>query len=77
MLESFPDRFLFGTDAVATTEEVNYRKCYEDYAPLWKALSPETSRKIRLDNYERLFDSSRNNIRAWERAMLPELVPAA
>jgi hypothetical protein len=78
MLERYPDRFLFGTDAVATIDEKNYRKCYEDYAPLWKALSPETSRKIRLDNYERLFDESRGNIRAWEKAELPSVVlPAA
>jgi predicted TIM-barrel fold metal-dependent hydrolase len=70
MLERYPDRFLFGTDAVATIDETNYRKCYEDYAPLWKALSPETSRKIRLGNYERLFDQSRHNIRTWEKAAL-------
>jgi hypothetical protein len=77
MLEAFPDRFLFGTDAVATTNETNYRKCYDDYAPLWSALTPETSRKIRLENYERLFNESRLNIRTWEQVRLAELASAA
>ena len=68
LLEQFPDRFLFGTDAVATPDQASYRKCFTDYQPLWDALTPETSRKLRLTNYERMFDQSRRNLRAWEKA---------
>ena len=41
-------------------------KVYLQYAPLWKLLDPDTSRKIRLTNYERLFDQARHSVRAWE-----------
>ena len=41
---------------------------YELYAPLWKALTPDASRKVRLGNYERIFDEGRRRVRAWERA---------
>jgi hypothetical protein len=78
LLEEFPDRFLFGTDAVATPDQANYRKCFTDYQPLWDALTLETSRKLRLTNYERMFDQSRRNLRAWEKANLLGIVkPAA
>jgi hypothetical protein len=36
--------------------------------PLWAKLSPEVSRKVRLGNYERLFDAARLSVRAWEKA---------
>jgi len=32
-------------------------------APLWKALSPETVRKLALENYERSFDDGRRELR--------------
>lgn len=31
-------------------------------------LPPETSEKVRKDNYERLFDEARRKVRAWEKA---------
>ena len=70
LLNRFPDRFLFGTDAVAPANEAAYRKCYERYEPLWKALEAETSRKVRLANYEKIFDRARQRVRAWEKAHL-------
>jgi hypothetical protein len=42
------------------------------YAPLWKALTPEASAKIRKGNYERLFDEARRRVRAWESANVPK-----
>ena len=41
---------------------------YNLYEPLWAKLSPEVSRKVRLGNYERLFDAARLSVRAWEKA---------
>jgi len=67
-IERHPDRFLFGTDEVAPKDQASYLKIYDTYAPLWQALSPKTSRQVRLGNYERLFDQARKNVRAWERA---------
>ncbi len=68
LMERFPDRFLFGTDEVAPKDQASYVRVYEMYDPLWKALTPETSEKVRLKNYARLFDKARRDVRAWERA---------
>jgi hypothetical protein len=66
LLNRYPDRFLFGSDEVAPTDQAAYTKVYHQYEPLWKVLDPETSRKVRLANYERLFDQARRSVRAWE-----------
>jgi hypothetical protein len=68
MMELFPDRFLFGTDEVAPKDQATYVRVYEMYDPLWRALTPATSEKIRLGNYARLFDRARRDVRTWERA---------
>lgn len=68
LLERHPTRALFGTDEVAPKDQASYLKIYDQYAPLWGALSPTTSRQVRLDNYERLFDQARKRVRAWEKA---------
>src|SRR5688572_27159003 len=67
LMNKYPDRFLFGTDVVAPPDQPFYLAVYNMYAPLWKALTPETSRKIRLGNYERLFDEARKKVRTWEK----------
>ena len=36
-------------------------------APLWPQLTPAASRKVRIGNYERLFDAARTRVRAWEK----------
>jgi predicted TIM-barrel fold metal-dependent hydrolase len=68
IFNKYPDRFLFGTDAVAPKEPIAYYGVYEMYAPLWRQLTPEASAKVRKGNYERLFDEARRRVRAWERA---------
>ena len=68
MLERHPDRVLFGTDEVAPKDQASYLKIYDQYAPLWAALSPKTSAQLRMGNYERLFDQGRKKVRAWEAA---------
>jgi predicted TIM-barrel fold metal-dependent hydrolase len=64
----YPDRFLFGTDEVASRDPKKHFQIFDDYTALWKLLTPEASEKIRLRNYERLFDESRLRVRAWEKA---------
>lgn len=61
-----PNRFLFGTDEVAPSDQTKYTKVYEMYKPLWDALSPQASENVRLRNYERLFDEARRRVRNWE-----------
>jgi hypothetical protein len=66
-----PDRFLFGTDIVAPRDAEHYFSVYQLYQPLWAALTPEASEKVRKTNYERIFDTARQRVRAWERANVP------
>ncbi len=68
MLKRYPDRVLLGTDEVAPSDQASYLKIYDTYQPLWQALPADVSRKIRLENYERLFDQARKRVRAWETA---------
>jgi len=68
MLNRYPDRFLFGTDNVAPADQAAQLRVYDLWDPIWKQLTPEASRKVRLENYERLFDAARVNVRAWEAA---------
>ena len=68
LINRFPDRFLFGTDAVAPVEALEYLNTYAWYAPLWAELTPEASAKVRVGNYERLFGAARTRVRAWEAA---------
>jgi hypothetical protein len=67
-INRYPDRFLFGTDEVAPPDQAKYTKVFYQYEPLWKALDPEASRKVRLGNYERLFNEARHKVRSWETA---------
>jgi len=68
LINRYPDRFLFGTDEVAPASQEKYLKIYVQYAPLWKALTPEASKKVQKANYERLFDEARRKVRNWEKA---------
>jgi predicted TIM-barrel fold metal-dependent hydrolase len=66
LINSHSDRFLFGTDAVAPKDAAAYLVTDNLYAPLWTALTPEARAKVRMGNYERLFDDARRKVRAWE-----------
>jgi predicted TIM-barrel fold metal-dependent hydrolase len=68
LINRHPDRFLFGSDEVAPTEQAKYLKVYDMYAPLFAKLTPEASEMVRKGNYERLFDEARRHVRAWEKA---------
>ena len=70
LINRYPDRFLFGTDEVAPTNQEQYLKIYSLYEPLWRMLTTVAAEKVRKDNYERLFGAARTRVRAWERANL-------
>jgi len=72
LINKYPDRFLFGTDEVAPTNQAGYLKVYTQYAPLFAQLTPAASEKVRKTNYERLFDEGRRKVRAWEKAHIKE-----
>jgi hypothetical protein len=66
LINRYPDRFLFGTDNVAPTDSASYFAVFDMYAPLWRALTPETSEKVRKGNFARLFDDAHVKVRSWE-----------
>src|SRR3954452_17913764 len=66
LLQQYPDRFLFGSDTVAPKSQVEYLKAYDAYGKLWDRLDAQTARKVKVQNYERLFDAARLRVRAWE-----------
>jgi predicted TIM-barrel fold metal-dependent hydrolase len=68
VINKYPDRWLFGTDEVAPTDQQKYLKIYDLYAPLLAKLTPEARQKLLKGNYERLFDEARRRVRAWEKA---------
>jgi len=68
ILKRYSDRFLFGTDEVAPADQESYLRVYEEYGPLWKVLPDDVSQKVRMGNYERLFDAANKKVRAWESA---------
>jgi len=68
LINRYPDRFLFGTDEVAPQDQQEYLKVYYQYAPLWRLLNKEASVKVRMGNYQRVFDAARLKVRLWEKA---------
>lgn len=70
LINHYPDRFLFGTDEVAPSNQEQYLRIYRLYDPLWRLLTRDASDKVRKRNYERLFGTARIRVRAWERANL-------
>lgn len=72
LINRYPDRFLFGTDEVAPDTQEKYLKVYRQYNPLWDLLTPDARRKVRKENYERVFDAARKKVRAWEAAHVHE-----
>jgi hypothetical protein len=68
LVNKFPDRFLFGTDEVAPSDQEKYLRVYNQYGPFWKLLNAEASEKVRKKNYERIFDEARRKVRSWEQA---------
>ncbi len=66
LIRKYPDRFLFGSDQAATSDFQLLRKSYDVWAPLWQELGPELTRRVAKENYARVFDQSRKNMRAWE-----------
>ena len=72
LINRHPDRFLFGSDEVAPSDQTAYLKVYRMYEPLFARLTPEASEKVRKGNYVRLFDEARRRVRAWEKTNIKE-----
>ena len=68
LIRKYPDRFLYGSDQGATADWEVVRKSYEVWNRLWQELGSALTSQISQENYIRIFDASRKNMRAWEKA---------
>jgi len=68
LIRKYPSRFLYGSDQGATSDWANVEMSYEVWAPLWKELGPDLTPQVAKENYIRIFDQSRKNMRTWEQA---------
>ncbi|HEY5920489.1 MAG TPA: amidohydrolase family protein [Kofleriaceae bacterium] len=68
VIRRYPDRFLFGTDEVGPTKQEDYLRVLRMYDPLWALLPDDVRDQVRVRNYERIFDTARVKVRAWEAA---------
>jgi len=66
LVKQYPDRFLFGSDAVAPKTQADYLKALNAYQRLWERLDAETASRVRSRNFERIFNAAREKVRAWE-----------
>jgi Amidohydrolase len=74
LINRHPDRFLFGTDEVAPSDQSQYLKVYKMYEPLFAQLTPSASEQLRKGNYLRLFDEARRRVRAWEKTNVTKII---
>jgi hypothetical protein len=68
LIRKYPNRFLYGSDQGATADWDLMKKNYDVWEPLWKEIGPALTRQVAKENYIRIFDESRSNMRAWETA---------
>jgi hypothetical protein len=68
LIRKYPDRFIYGSDQGGSADWGLVKKSYDAWDPLWKEIGPALTRQVARDNYIRIFDESRKNMRAWERA---------
>lgn len=71
ILVAFPDRFLFGSDALAPRSESEWAMTINTYEPLLEKLPTEVYNKILIENYERIVVGAREKVRAYETYCLP------
>jgi hypothetical protein len=66
LIRKYPDRLLYGSDQGPTPDWNVVKRDYDVWEPLWKEIGPELTRQVAKENYIRLFDQSRRNMRTWE-----------
>lgn len=70
LIEDYPARFLFGSDALAPASKDVWNKTYDSYEKLLMSLNPEARSQLLQGNYQRLFVDARKKVRAFEEFFL-------
>jgi hypothetical protein len=74
LIEAFPTRFLYGSDALAPKDPASWSQTYAKYQGLMPQLSPACRARVCLGNYLDVFVAARKKVRAFERFMLPAII---
>jgi hypothetical protein len=74
LIEAFPTRFLYGSDALAPRDPASWGQTYAKYQALMPQLSPACRARVCLGNYLNVFVAARSKVRAFERYMLPGII---
>jgi hypothetical protein len=74
LINDFPDRFLFGSDALAPKDKASWNATYEKYKPLLNDLELECQEKVCNSNYRRVFVDARKRVREFENTRLPKIM---
>lgn len=74
LIEAFPKRFLYGSDAMAPVDPEGWNRTYATYQELMQRLSPACRARVCLANYQNVFVAARSKVRAFEKHMLPGII---
>lgn len=74
LINDYPRRFLYGSDALAPVDGAHWNQTYGKYSALMAGLTPACRRLVCLGNYERVFVAARRKVRAFERYLLPGII---
>jgi hypothetical protein len=74
LIEAFPTRFLYGSDALAPKDATGWNQTYAKYQSLLPQLTPACRTQVCTGNYQRIFVAARNRVRAFERFILPGII---
>lgn len=74
LIEAFPTRFLYGSDALAPRDATGWNQTYAKYQSLLPQLTPACRTQVCTGNYQRIFLAARKRVRAFERFFLPGII---
>ena len=74
LINDYPSRFLYGSDALAPMDGERWNQTYAKYQALMDGLTPACRQLVSMGNYERVFVAARRKVRAFERYLLPGII---
>lgn len=74
LINAFPDRFLFGSDALVPGDTGTWNATYQQYEGLRQNLTYECIKKVCRSNYKRVFVAARKKVREFEKTRLTALL---
>jgi hypothetical protein len=70
LIKDHPERFLFGSDALAPADRDTWNKTYASYNGLLMSLPDAVRSQLLHGNYQRLFVDARKRVRSYEKFFL-------